>query len=81
MVLALFEVHLLSAFSLEMLHALYTLGACLPLYKVSQKIYKRNLEMSWNFYKKDIKYALTEDWNLLLLECFRKVLITHSFCK
>ena len=26
------------------------------------KIFKRNLEISWNFHKKGITYACTEDW-------------------
>ena len=50
-----------------------------------KKIYHRNFEVSWNFYKEGINYACTGldlmQINLLLFGCYRKGLITHSFFK
>ena len=41
-----------SAFSFEKLYAIYLLDERLLLCEVSQKIYKGNFEISWNFHKK-----------------------------
>ena len=49
------------------------------------QIYKRNFEISWNFYGKGIimhvlRLDLTQT-NLLLFGCFHRGFIAHSFCK
>ena len=33
-------------------------------------IYKRNFEISWNFYKKGINYACTEEWTWCRQICY-----------
>ena len=75
----------LSAFSLQILYATYTLVTCRLLCEVSQKSVRGISRYLGNSKK---RYALCINWrldlmqtNLLLFGCFRKVFITHSFCK
>ena len=44
---------------------------CLPSVTRSfTEIYERNFEISWNFYKKGITHAWTEDWTLCRRICY-----------
>ena len=41
----------------------YVFDECLLLCEVSKKsMSQRNFDISWNFYKKVLNYACTEDW-------------------
>ena len=68
------------AFSLGVLYATDTLGACLLLCEVSQKSIRGNLRYHWISTKRDWRLDLMQK-NLLLFGCFRNVFITQSFCK
>ena len=67
----------LSAFSLEMFDATYTLGAGLLLREISKYlgIFPKGHKLCMNW-RLDLMQT-----NLLLFGCFRKIFITHSFYK
>ena len=70
----------LSAFSLEMLYATYTLVVCLLLCEVSKNLQK-NFEISWNFLRTVfLLYELTIfNQGFLLPGRILKVFTTHCF--